>query len=133
MKRSYLPIISTSIITASLAILPLTIPVKAQTNTYETSNTTRSQDVENYREDRGFSWGWLGLLGLAGLAGLNRPREEVTYTGSNNLNKPATTEKIVAYTEPNELNSDVTTKNAVRYRDPSGISLPDMNGKSDRY
>lgn len=152
MKRFYLPIISSSIITVSFALLPLNIPAKAQISNDETSDTTSRtyrQDVENYREDRGFNWSWLGLLGLAGLTGLNRPREEETYIESNNSH--VTTQKTVGYTEPNEHNSHVTTENAVRYRDPSEVDnsvntekavryidpseirLPDTDGKSDRY
>lgn len=92
MKRNLTQVVGASILSASLAILPLT--AQAQTTntdpgatTAPTTTTTYRQD-DGYREDDGFDWGWLGLLGLLGLAGLagkNRREEPNRYrdTSSN--------------------------------------------------
>ena len=67
------------ILAASLAVVPLTLPASAQTDTETTPrtdvNTTRTE-TRTDAYDNEFDWGWLGLLGLLGLAGLARKREE---------------------------------------------------------
>ena len=78
--------VGSSVLTLSLAALPLALPVSAQTNP-DTTNTApgtmeggaQTQGVNSAETgDRDFDWGWLGLIGLAGLAGLSRKREEPT-------------------------------------------------------
>lgn len=77
MKRQLTTAISASVIGLSMAILPMTVPVSAQTTTDPNVNTV--PDTTTYRGDNDFDWGWLGLLGLLGLAGLaGRRREEPT-------------------------------------------------------
>lgn len=87
MKRSNLSnLVGASAIGLSLAILPLSLPVSAQTNTApgtttapDTTTTEPVQGTNNAEQgDRDFDWGWLGLIGLAGLAGLSRKHEEPT-------------------------------------------------------
>ncbi|MBW4664621.1 MAG: WGxxGxxG-CTERM domain-containing protein [Chroococcus sp. CMT-3BRIN-NPC107] len=87
MKRSNLSnLIGVSAISLGLAILPLSLPVSAQTDsapgTTTSPDTTTSQPVQGVDNtntgDRDFDWGWLGLIGLAGLAGLSRKHEEPT-------------------------------------------------------
>ncbi|MDZ7961668.1 MAG: WGxxGxxG family protein [Aulosira sp. DedQUE10] len=74
MTRNLTKVISTGVLTLSMAILPLTLPVKAQTSDPGTSTgttTTPSTTTSTTTYDRNdFDWGWLGLLGLLGLAGL---------------------------------------------------------------
>ena len=85
MKHSLSKIIGVSIISMSVAVLPL-LPAAATTTT--TPNTTTTTTVQE--EDNNTSWGWLGLLGLLGLAGLFRqPKRTVAYrdpaeTGTTN-------------------------------------------------
>lgn len=101
MKRSNLSkIVGTSLVSLSLATLPVVLPAAAQTNTtptspYGTNNTTvetnPSQGVDyTNRGDRDFDWGWLGLLGLIGLAGLARPKREenVRYRDPDEVSRP---------------------------------------------
>lgn len=88
MKTSDLSkIFGASALAASIAILPLSLPASAQTDTQTspttenttspTFDTTPFQETENDNNN----WGWLGLLGLIGLANLFRkPKEPVRYT-----------------------------------------------------
>lgn len=81
MKRNLTKAVSAGALTASLAILPLTLSAQAQTNTTDPGVNTapRTTTTSTYREDDGFDWGWLGLLGLLGLAGLaGKNRREET-------------------------------------------------------
>ncbi len=74
--------ICASAFAVSVAALPLSLPVSAQTNPVDT-DTNRTVTVQ---EDDGFDWGWLGLLGLLGLAGLggrNKNRDTVAYRDPN--------------------------------------------------
>ncbi len=80
-------VLSASVIAASLAILPLSLPASAQTDTQPnttTEDTTRPTiDTTPFQEtsDGNNNWGWLGLLGLIGLANLFRkPKQTVQYT-----------------------------------------------------
>jgi hypothetical protein len=87
MKRNLTKAFSAGALTASLAILPLTLSAQAQTNTTDPGvNTAPTTRTTTYREDNTFDWGWLGLLGLLGLAGLagkNRRDEPVRYRDPN--------------------------------------------------
>ncbi len=87
MKRSNLSkLIGASALGLGIAVLPLSMPVSAQTDTSPgattpdtTTQTAPVQGTENVNTgDRDFDWGWLGLIGLAGLAGLSRKSEEPT-------------------------------------------------------
>lgn len=89
-------LVAAGALSASVAILPLNLPVSAQTNTgtgttTDTTTTTPRQGVDNIvrTTDDGFDWGWLGLLGLIGLAGL-MPRKQ---------------EEPTRYRDPNETSS----------------------------
>jgi MYXO-CTERM domain-containing protein len=78
-------LVGAGVIAASLAIVPLTVPANAQSDTSGTSGTsgTYSQPSGNVatENDNDFDWGWLGLLGLAGLAGLaGKKRHETVHT-----------------------------------------------------
>ena len=88
MKLSNLSkVVSAVAIAASLAIVPLTAPVQAQTQDTAPNNNTYNQgsgDVATTDTNDEFDWGWLGLLGLAGLAGLlpKKRQEPVRYTNN---------------------------------------------------
>jgi hypothetical protein len=77
-------IVGASVLAASIAILPLSLPVSAQTNTQpntttedKTSPTFDTTPFQETRNDNN-NWGWLGLIGLIGLANLFRkPKEHV--------------------------------------------------------
>ena len=86
-----------SLVTLSLASLPMALPVSAQTGTNTGTNTdTTTEGVNttgrtvNYERDS-FDWGWLGLLGLIGLAGLagrNKHEEPVRYREPDEASRP---------------------------------------------
>ncbi|NJL64969.1 MAG: WGxxGxxG-CTERM domain-containing protein [Methylacidiphilales bacterium] len=87
MKNYFSKAIGATALVASLAIMPLSAPVQAQTNTDGTTTTpnTGVYNDSNYG-DRNFDWGWLGLLGLIGLAGLagkKRNEEPTRYRDPN--------------------------------------------------
>lgn len=80
-------VLGASALAASIAILPLSLPASAQTDTQSsptTENTTSPTfDTTPFQETKNDhnNWGWLGLLGLIGLANLFRkPKEPVRYT-----------------------------------------------------
>jgi MYXO-CTERM domain-containing protein len=98
MKKSNLPkFVGSAVLTLSMAIMPLTLPASAQTDTTspgtggamqspgtgDAMGNDRSADVAGEQGDRDFDWGWLGLLGLAGLAGLAKRNEPVRYQDPN--------------------------------------------------
>ena len=89
MKRSNLTnLLGASAIGLSLAILPLALPVSAQTDTTPGTTTTTEplQGTNNTEQgDRDFDWGWLGLIGLAGLAGLSGKKEAPTVYRDPNV------------------------------------------------
>jgi hypothetical protein len=73
MKRHFSQVIGAGALAVSLAVLPFTIPVQAQTNNDTGASTVNPNTRvynDNASENRNFDWGWLGLLGLLGLAGL---------------------------------------------------------------
>ncbi|AFZ32056.1 hypothetical protein Glo7428_3587 [Gloeocapsa sp. PCC 7428] len=84
MKRSQLSkIFGASVLGLSLAVLPSTLPVSAQTTntapgTTDTTTTTAPTTTTTTETNDGFDWGWLGLIGLAGLAGLAGRKSEPT-------------------------------------------------------
>ncbi|MEW5860263.1 MAG: WGxxGxxG family protein [Cyanobacteriota bacterium] len=93
MKNSNLSkLVGAGVLAASVALVPMTLPASAQTDTTAPDTTAVPQQGVNnvgYEGDRDFNWGWLGLLGLAGLAGLaGRKNHEPT-----------------AYRDPNEATS----------------------------
>ncbi|MES1023760.1 WGxxGxxG family protein [Gloeocapsa sp. BRSZ] len=87
MKRSQLSkVFGASVLGLSLAVLPSTLPVSAQTTntapgTTGTTTTTAPTTTTTTETNDGFDWGWLGLIGLAGLAGLagGRKSEPTRY------------------------------------------------------
>ena len=95
MKRSDLSkVVGAGVLSVSLALVPLTLPSFAQSDTGSGTGTTTGTDsttvdttTQPEQGDRDFDWGWLGLLGLAGLAGLARKKQETH----------------VAYREPDEV------------------------------
>lgn len=93
MKSNLSAIVGASVLAASVAILPLSLPASAQTDTQPNTTTQPSPTTENttsptfdttpFQETKNDNnnWGWLGLLGLIGLANLFRkPKEPVRYT-----------------------------------------------------
>ncbi len=79
-------IVGASVLAASIAILPLSLPASAQTNTTTEDKTSPTIDTTPFQETRddNNNWGWLGLLGLIGLANLFRkPKEPVRYSDPN--------------------------------------------------
>lgn len=101
MKNSKLSAIAgASVLAASLAVMPLSLPVSAQTDstaptTTQTSpesnaptiDTTPFQETKNDNNN----WGWLGLLGLIGLANLFRKPKTVAYDDPSTVNRTTTT------------------------------------------
>ncbi|WP_315788184.1 WGxxGxxG family protein [Fischerella sp. JS2] len=88
MKNNFSKMVSASVLTLGMTILPLTIPAQAQTTTDPTINNPNNPNAPTtgVYYDRGFDWGWLGLLGLLGLAGLagrKRNDESTRYRDPN--------------------------------------------------
>ncbi|MDF5724996.1 MAG: hypothetical protein PUP91_32005 [Rhizonema sp. PD37] len=90
MKSNFTKIISASILTLSLAVLPSTLPASAQSGSSSSSTSTSPTTTDTNQTSAtdtgtGFDWGWLGLLGLIGLGGLARKNrvETTTYVDPN--------------------------------------------------
>ena len=88
-----------SVIAASLALMPLSLPASAQTdNTAPTTTQTSPEsnapvlDTTPFQETKNDNnnWGWLGLLGLIGLANLFRKPKTVAYTDPGTVNSTTT-------------------------------------------
>jgi hypothetical protein len=87
MTRNLTKAIGAGVLSLSMAMLPLTLPAKAQVGEPGTTPGTTQPGVETtprtvVREEGGFDWGWLGLIGLFGLAGLagkKRSEEPTRY------------------------------------------------------
>ncbi len=87
MKVSHLSkVLGASVLAASLAVVPLTVPAHAQNNGPDTS-TQQNGDVNaqgpisQHTERDNDDLGWIGLLGLVGLAGLaGKKRRETVHT-----------------------------------------------------
>ncbi len=90
-----------SVIAASLAVMPLSLPVSAQNadptapTTTQTSPESNSPTIDTtpFQETRddNNNWGWLGLLGLIGLANLFRKPKTVAYEDPSTVNRTTTT------------------------------------------
>ena len=81
MRTKILPCARASVFALSLLVLPMTMPLSAQTTTPPPTTPRVDTRVET-RVERDYTglWGLLGLLGLAGLAGRRRPETVHTYT-----------------------------------------------------
>jgi LPXTG-motif cell wall-anchored protein len=85
--------VGASAIAASLAVVPLTLPVQAQNNASDTTTTQPNGNVDargpiadNTTRDNN-DFGWFGLLGLTGLAGLlGKKRRETVHHVDNDPN-----------------------------------------------
>ncbi len=79
MKRFNLSkVVGASVLSLSLAILPLSLPASAQTSTESNQPTIDTTPFQETRDDNN-NWGWLGLIGLIGLANLFRKPKETTH------------------------------------------------------
>lgn len=78
MKRSNLSkVFSTGVLTLSMAILPLVMPLTLPASAQVFEPGVESEGIYETEDD--FDWGWLGLIGLFGLAGLGgRKRQDTT-------------------------------------------------------
>ena len=74
-------VVRTGLIVLVLALLPLTVPVSAQTNTNNANTATLREDTRG--ADEGSDWGWLNWLGLLGLLGLIPRKPEEVRVRSN--------------------------------------------------
>lgn len=102
MKNSKLSAIAgAGVLAASLAVMPLSLPVLAQdaspstttTQTSPESNNSPVLDTTPFQETKNDNnnWGWLGLLGLIGLANLFRKPKTVAYDDASTVNRTTTT------------------------------------------
>ncbi len=90
-----------SVIAASLAVMPLSLPVSAQNADPNAPTTTQTSPESNaptfdttpFQEtkDDNNNWGWLGLLGLIGLANLFRKPKTTAYSDPSTVNRTTTT------------------------------------------
>lgn len=76
-------LIGASVVAASLAVVPLSIPVHAQdsapgSSTQPNSEVEATGPIDDGTERDNNDVGWLGLLGLIGLAGLARKKRQET-------------------------------------------------------
>lgn len=100
MKNSKLSkVVGASIVAATLAVMPLSLPASAQTDTAPTTQTSPESNaptidttpLQETRNDNN-NWGWLGLLGLIGLANfLRKPKHTVAYSDPDPANSTTTT------------------------------------------
>ncbi|MBF2028127.1 MAG: WGxxGxxG-CTERM domain-containing protein [Oscillatoriales cyanobacterium C42_A2020_001] len=75
-------VLGLSVLSLSLAVLPVINSASAQDTPAAPSGTTTTTPTTDVDNDNDSNWGWLGLLGLAGLAGLagrKRHDEPVRY------------------------------------------------------
>lgn len=93
-------VIGASIVAATLAVMPLSMPASAQTDTAPTTTQTSPEsnaptiDTTPFQETRNDNnnWGWLGLLGLIGLANfLRKPKQTVAYRDPDPTSSTTTT------------------------------------------
>lgn len=124
-------IIGTSILTLSLAVLPLSLPVSAQNNTEANQNEGNNNgavlDRSPLQETRGDgdNWGWLGLIGLVGLINLFRKGKEPVEHNNYQENNRITTEEPVNNRGFNEVSGLDNTGTTTRYKDPNETKRPD--------
>jgi hypothetical protein len=87
MTSNLTKVIGAGVLSLSMAMMPLTLPAKAQVTQPGTTPGVTEPGVQTtprttVREEGDFDWGWLGLIGLFGLAGLlgkNRTNEPTRY------------------------------------------------------
>ncbi|MBW4643542.1 MAG: WGxxGxxG-CTERM domain-containing protein [Goleter apudmare HA4340-LM2] len=89
MIHNWSKLLGTGILTLSMAILPLTLPVNAQVTTPPPTDVVPRTRTYETRDD--FDWGWLGLIGLFGLAGLMGRRRDDEPTRYRDPNAPGAT------------------------------------------
>ena len=100
MNSKFTKIAGASVMAASLALMPLSLPVSAQNadpnapTTIQTSPESNAPtlDTTPFQEtkDDNNNWGWLGLLGLIGLANLFRKPKTVDYSDPGTVNSTTT-------------------------------------------
>jgi hypothetical protein len=100
MNSKLTKIAGASVIAASLALMPLSLPVSAQNadpnapTIIQTSPESNGliRDTTPFQENRNDNnnWGWLGLLGLIGLANLFRKPKTVAYSDPGTVNSTTT-------------------------------------------
>ncbi len=99
MNSKLTKIAGASVIAASLALIPLSLPASAQTdNTAPTTTQTSPEsnapvfDTTPFQETKNDNnnLGWLGLLGLIGLANLFRKPKAVAYSDPGTVNSTTT-------------------------------------------
>lgn len=99
MNSKLTKIAGASVIAASLALMPLSLPASAQTDTTAPTTTQTSPesnapvfDTTPFQETKNDNnnWGWLGLLGLIGLANLFRKPKTVAYSDPGTVNSTTT-------------------------------------------
>jgi len=109
--RTTTKFLGATLLSLSLAAVPLALPAHAQEAGTDTTNTTNTTETG---QDRDFDWGWLGLLGLIGLAGFAGKRSADHQSASHhNLNTR----------DLNEVNRPAGT----RYQDPDQIDRSSTN------
>lgn len=101
MKNSKLSkVVGASIVAATLAVMPLSLPASAQTDSAPTTTQISPEsnaptiDTTPFQETRNDNnnWGWLGLLGLIGLANfLRKPKHTVAYRDPDPASSTTTT------------------------------------------
>ncbi|OUL37202.1 hypothetical protein BV372_03385 [Nostoc sp. T09] len=89
MTRNFTKVMSTGVLSLSMAILSLTLPVHAQSTTTDSGTRTTPSTTTYERND--FDWGWLGLIGLLGLAGLTGKKRDDEPTRYRDPNTPGAT------------------------------------------
>ncbi|OUL21910.1 WGxxGxxG family protein [Nostoc sp. 106C] len=90
MTRNFTKVMSTGVLTLSMAILSLTLPVQAQSTTNDPGTTSNTGSTTTYARND-FDWGWLGLIGLLGLAGLTGRKRDDEPTRYRDPNTPGAT------------------------------------------
>lgn len=89
MTRNFSKAIGAGILGISMAVMPLTLPAKAQVT--DTPSTNTAPRTTTYDDRDNFDWGWLGLIGLLGLAGLAGKKRDDEPTRYRDPNAPGAT------------------------------------------
>ncbi|MEA5618934.1 WGxxGxxG family protein [Cronbergia sp. UHCC 0137] len=90
MRRYLSKTVGAGVLTLTMGILPLALPVQAQVTEPRIDNVPRTTVYDRY-ERNDFDWGWLGLLGLIGLAGLAGKKREDEPTRYRDPSTPGAT------------------------------------------
>lgn len=106
--RTTTKFLGATLLSLSLAAVPLALPTHAQETVPDTTITTEPG------QDRDFDWGWLGLLGLIGLAG---------FAGKRSADHESTSHHNLNTRDLNEVNRPTGT----RYQDPDQIDRSSTN------